>query len=69
MLERLIAIANELDELGEHEAADRLDRKLVDFKTSPLELAIALGLINPHVLEEDDEEGDKKSDEEICYRE
>lgn len=57
MLERLIAIANELDELGEHEAADQLDKKLVDFKASPLELAIALGLVPPQTVAEG-QEGD-----------
>ena len=61
MFRRLIAIANELDSMGDYSAADDIDLKArkMFLTSNPLELAVALGLLNENVLGDDDEEESK----------
>lgn len=72
MLKKLIKLANELDELGEHEIADKLDEhaqakaKRLKLEADPLTLAVALGLLNPSVLEPEE---DEKMEEEDFFSE
>ncbi len=76
LIERLVSIANKLDNLGLYSEASVIDEIVknssVSFQASPLELAVALGLMPGHILEEDEDEereetADKgvRSDEDI----
>lgn len=65
LIERLVSIANKLDNLGLYSEASVIDEIVknssVSFRASPLELAVALGLIPGRILEEDEEEGKEEA--------